>query len=163
MCICVFTNKTTFRTKQIHIRRCAKEKTFAETEKGHLCICVSVFSQQNHSLRESQEKGTILLYRHEYFYFYFIPLREETSILTTIAVFLFTRRFWRYAILRIKLCVRNFIFPHFVMVIILCRSPPPIQRTSWAFSAGTKIIPATKESYRVYIGTSSLKADIYPH
>jgi hypothetical protein len=50
MCICVFTNKTTFRTKQIHIRRCAKEKTFAETEKGHLCICVSVFSQQNHSL-----------------------------------------------------------------------------------------------------------------
>ena len=35
------------------------------------------------------------------------------------------------------------------------------QRTSWAFSAGTKIIPATKESYRVYIGTSSLNADIY--
>jgi hypothetical protein len=28
---------------------------------------------------------------------------------------------------------------------------------------GEKIIPATKESYRVYIGTSSLKADIYAY
>ena len=44
MCICVFTNKTTFRTKQIHIRWCAKEKTFAETENGDLVICVFVYS-----------------------------------------------------------------------------------------------------------------------
>ena len=42
--ICVFTNKTTFRTKQIHIRRCAKEKTFAETENGDLFICIFVYS-----------------------------------------------------------------------------------------------------------------------
>ena len=44
MCICVFTNKTTFRTKQIRIRRCAKEKTFAETKNGDLFICVFVYS-----------------------------------------------------------------------------------------------------------------------
>jgi hypothetical protein len=34
------------------------------------------------------------------------------------------------------------------------------QRTSWAFSAGTKIIPATKESYRVYIGTCNQNSNI---
>ena len=34
------------------------------------------------------------------------------------------------------------------------------QRTSWAFSAGTKIIPATKESYRVYIGTGNQNSNI---
>jgi len=46
MCICVFTNKTTFQTKQIRIsiRRCAKEKTFAETKNGDLFICVFVYS-----------------------------------------------------------------------------------------------------------------------
>jgi hypothetical protein len=37
------------------------------------------------------------------------------------------------------------------------------QRASTAYFAGTKIIPATKESYKVYIGTSSLKADIYAY
>ena len=37
------------------------------------------------------------------------------------------------------------------------------QRASTAYFAGTIIIPATKESYKVYIGTSSLKADIYSY
>ena len=42
------------------------------------------------------------LYRtyNEYFYFYFIPMWRV--ILTIIAVFLFTRWFWWYAILRVK-------------------------------------------------------------
>jgi hypothetical protein len=44
MCICVFANKITFWSKQIHIRRCAKEKTFAETENGDLFICLFVYS-----------------------------------------------------------------------------------------------------------------------
>ena len=35
---------TPFRSKQIHIRRCAKEKTFAETENGDLFICLFVYS-----------------------------------------------------------------------------------------------------------------------
>ena len=34
------------------------------------------------------------------------------------------------------------------------------EHASTAYFAGTKIIPVTKESCRVYIGTSSLKADI---
>jgi len=37
------------------------------------------------------------------------------------------------------------------------------QRSSTAFLAGRKIFPATKESYRVYIGISSLKADSYAY
>jgi len=40
MSIGVFTNKTTFGTKQIRIRRCAKEKIFAETKNGDLFIGV---------------------------------------------------------------------------------------------------------------------------
>ena len=50
MCICVFTNKTTFRTKQIHIRRCAK---------GHLCICVSVYSPTKSQLYGSLPDAAI--------------------------------------------------------------------------------------------------------
>ena len=49
-------------------------------------------------------------------------------------------------------------------------SHPPVftvdttsQRSSTAFLAGKKIFPATKESYRVYIGISSLKDDIYAY
>ena len=39
------------RTKQIHIRRCAKEKTIAETENGDLFFVYFLFiHQQNHSL-----------------------------------------------------------------------------------------------------------------
>ena len=53
MCICVFTNKTTFRTKQIRIRQCEKEKTFKET-KTEICLFVYLcIHQQNHSLSET--------------------------------------------------------------------------------------------------------------
>ena len=62
MCICVFTNKTTFRTKQIRIRRCAKEKTFAETKNGDLFICVFVYSPT-----KSQPNSTTLLWSHNKF------------------------------------------------------------------------------------------------
>ena len=37
------------------------------------------------------------------------------------------------------------------------------QNASTAYFAGTKIIPAKKESYWVYIGTGSLKADLYAY
>ena len=58
MCICVFANKITFRSKQIHIRRCAKEKTFAETENGDLFICLFVYSTT-----KSQPYVTIYLFK----------------------------------------------------------------------------------------------------
>jgi len=60
MCICVFTNKATFRTIQIHIRRCAKEKTFAETENRDLFICVYLcIHQQNHKSQPYSYVGIV--------------------------------------------------------------------------------------------------------
>ena len=42
-------------------------------------------------------------------------------------------------------------------------TPTSQQRSSTAYFAGTQNISCRKESYRVYIGTSCLKADIYAY
>jgi len=41
--LCIHLKKITFWTKQIHIRRLRRKKTFAEMENRLLCICVFVY------------------------------------------------------------------------------------------------------------------------
>ena len=99
MCICVFTNKTTFRTKQIHIRRCWRKK-HSQRWKTEICKFVNFLCihQQNHSLRPNLPADENLISLFSLFflvssYVGYVPASDDLDIFVLFSDVSFRRGF----------------------------------------------------------------------
>jgi hypothetical protein len=61
MCICVFTNRTTFRTKQIHIRRCWRKNIRRDGKRRLVNLCIFLYSTTKYDWFEGN-RGWLCMY-----------------------------------------------------------------------------------------------------